>query len=263
MDISGFCLCVCVNAYVGLAHKPGGDDGWIPQQGWNKTSSSSSFPIRLPLSIITITFKNNSGRKLKKKKRTSSIKCERIPENRKTHTPIGHYMRRHENFPKCKNYFLSSAIPFFGYLRRQCEKIEKKNTFWNFPSQVYYTRDHTVAGIGQSIRPLNWIQVPPHSFVKEKESFELFGRHTRRCGEKIESLPSLFIDRFRMCWSWANNIPLLVPDRLCEKLERVVVVGGLLWSAPLFLHQTEAPRKTLFGENRQGRHSCGFFTVTL
>jgi hypothetical protein len=36
-------------------------------------------------------------------------------------------MRRHENFPKCKNYFLSSAIPFFGYLRRQCEKIEKKH----------------------------------------------------------------------------------------------------------------------------------------
>jgi hypothetical protein len=172
-------------------------------------------------------------------------------------------MRRHENFPKCKNYFLSSAIPFFGYLRRQCEKIEKKNTFWNFPlAGVLYSWPH--GGRDWAIDPsIELNPSSPNSFVKEKESFELFGRHTRRCGEKIESLPSLFIDRFRMCWSWANNIPLLVPDRLCEKLERVVVVGGLLWSAPLFLHQTEAPRKTLFGENRQGRHSCGFFTVTL
>jgi hypothetical protein len=92
---------------------------------------------------------------------------ENSGESKNTHTPIGHYMRRHENFPKCKNYFLSSAIPFFGYLRRQCEKIEK-TPFEIFPSQVYYTRDHTVAGIGQSIRPLNWIQVPPTRSWKKK-----------------------------------------------------------------------------------------------
>ncbi len=172
MDISctqqpttGFCL--CVNAYVGGldSHKPG-DDGRA-QRGWNKTSSSS-FPIRLPLSIITITFKTKQKKNKEKKKakiipgekRTSSIKCERIPENRK-HTPIEHYMRRHENFPKIKIifFFFFFRLPFpFSVIY---DVNAKKKHLLKFPSQVcvcvcvYYTRYHTVAGLGN--RSVHWI----------------------------------------------------------------------------------------------------------
>lgn len=120
-------------------------------------------------------------------------------------------MRRHENFPKYIKLFSFVCHSLFRLFTTSMRK-NRKTPFEIFPRRCTILVTTRWPGLGN--RSVHWIESKfPNSLGKEKESFELFGRHTRRCGEKIESLPSLFIDRFRMCWSWANNIPLLVPDR--------------------------------------------------
>lgn len=147
---------------------------------------------------------NNNSKKNSGQKRTSSIKCERILES-KTHAHWTLYASTRK-YKKKKQYIfffsLPFAIPFFGYLRRQCEK--KKKHLLKFPSQVY------VRAILVTTRWPDWaidpsIELNPSSLYfplltedhnNKKESLELFGRRTRRpWRKKIESLPSLFIDR--------------------------------------------------------------------
>ena len=168
-------------------------------------------------------------------------------------------MRRHENTKKKNNiYFFSlSRLPFPFSVIYDVNAKRKKNTFWNFPPRcmcVLYSWPHG-GRIGQSIRPLNWIQVlfiSPYlrKIIIIKKNLSNCLADAQGVPEKKNWIAAIFIHRqVRMCWSWANNIPLLVPDRYVKK--KIKLERGLL-SAPLFM---PLPR-----QKHQGKH---YFAKTV